>query len=109
MSGVADKSKLLASRGLGLHTVDLGELGEVKVRALTRAEALDFEGEHDERAAEVGLLALALVEPKLTEDEIRQWQEVSPAGEMAPIVVKVMAISGMTAEAPKETVKGFRG
>lgn len=105
MSGIADKSALLASRGIGLHTISLGELGEVKVRALTRAEALGFQGEQDASSAEAGLLAVALVEPKLTVEEIHQWQAVSPAGELAPVVDKILELSGMTAEASKEAVK----
>lgn len=103
-----DKSALLASRGIGLTSVSLGELGEVKVRALTRAEALGFQGEHDAAEAEVMLLAVALVEPKLTEDEIRAWQKVAPAGELQPVVQAVLAASGMEQDAPKEAMKRFR-
>ena len=104
-----DKAALLASRGIGLTTVSLGELGEVKVRALTRAEALSFQGEHDEADAEVKLLAVALVEPRLTEDEIRQWQQVSPAGELQPVVLAILKASGMEQDAPKQAMKRFRG
>lgn len=104
-----DKAALLATRGIGLTAVPLGELGEVKVRALTRAEALAFQGEHDGADAEAKLLAVALVEPKLTEDEVRQWQQVSPAGELQPVVLAILAASGMELDSPKQAMKRFRG
>jgi hypothetical protein len=104
-----DKAALLASRGIGLTTVPLGELGEVKVRALSRAEALASQGEHDQAEAEVFLLALAMVEPKLTEDEVRAWQRVAPAGELQPVVLAILKASGMEQDSPKQAVKTFRG
>lgn len=104
-----DKAALLASRGIGLVSVPLGELGEVKVRALTRAEALSFQGEHEAEDAEAKILAVALVEPKLTEDEVREWQKVAPAGELQPVVVAILKASGMEQDSPKEAMKRFRG
>lgn len=104
-----DKQALLAERGIGLTEVDLGEFGVVKVRALSRQEALKFQGEHDELSAEVKLLAVALVEPSLTEDEVRQWQKVSPAGELQPVVLAVLKASGMETTAPRQAMRDFRG
>jgi len=105
-----DKAALLTKLAQGdTREVQLPSgLGSVKVRALTRKEALGFEGEHDATDAEAKLLAVALVEPKLTEDEIRQWQAVATAGELTPVVDAVLELSGMTADAPKEAARRFR-
>jgi hypothetical protein len=104
----ADKATLLASRGIGLVSVPLDGIGEVKVRPLTRAEALGIEGEHDAADVEVIILGLALVEPRLSEDEIRQWQKVAPAGELQPVVNAILRASGMEQDAPKRAVKRFQ-
>lgn len=108
MSNVG-KAALLERRA-NTREVDVPDVGTVTVRGLTRTEALAIRGvEMDEAVAEQKLLAVALVDPKLTEDDVRQWQEASPAGEIEVVTAAVLALSGMNAEAPKETVAAFRG
>jgi hypothetical protein len=106
---VVDKAALLGVRDGSNATVTIEGFGDVVVRALTRKEALSVRGdEMDVEEMEVMLLSLAVVDPQLTEDEVRQWQAVSPAGELEPISEKILELSGMKAEASKEAIKRFR-
>jgi len=101
------KDALLAARDNGTAVVEL-PVGEVVVRGLTRKEALSLQKkEMDVSEMEVRLLSMALVDPLLTEDEVRQLQSVSPAGELEPVSEKILELSGMKAEQVKESLKRF--
>lgn len=107
-----DKAALLARKAEAeTREVELPSgAGSVLVRGLTRKEALDLQGrEMDAAEAERKLIALAMVDPAMTEEEAGQWQEVASAGELQPIAEAVLELSGMTADAPKEAVRRFRG
>ncbi len=101
----------LLNRKANTRDVELPDAGiTVKVRGLTRAEALKVQGvEMDVAESEVILVARAMVEPAMTEDQVRAWQNVSPAGELELITTAVLELSGMTSSAPKETMQSFRG
>lgn len=104
-----DKAALLAKR-FGVEDVEVPGVGTVKIRPLSRAEAHELRGkEMDERDMEVRLLALALVEPKLTEADVRAWQEAAPAGEMDPVVKAILRHSGMEVNAAKAQFPDVRG
>jgi hypothetical protein len=107
--GTLDVGALLAER-FGVVDVELPTLGgSVKVRPLTRSEALKLRGvELEVDEMERQLLALAMVEPKLTEDQVRQWQDVSPAGELEPVAETIIRISGMAQDAGKAAYADFR-
>ncbi len=49
-----------------------------------------------------------MVDPLMSEEEIRQWQNVAPAGELQPVQDAILRMSGMSADAVKEAVKSFR-
>lgn len=103
-----DKEKLLASR-LKTETVSIPDVGEVVVRALTRAEAFQFT---DKDIApddmERRLLAAALVEPALTLDEVAEWHSASTATEIQPVVEAVLRLSGLEVDSPKKAYQQFR-
>jgi hypothetical protein len=105
-----DKSQLTAKREESTRDVELPTLGgSVRVRGLTRAEALRVQGKQmDALEAERKLLHLAMVEPLMSEEDVRQWQHVAPAGELQPIQDAILTMSGLTADAVKEAVKSFR-
>lgn len=104
-----DKAALLKARS-DQKDVEIPGVGTVRIRSLTRAEALALQGkETPVSEIEQKLLSAALVDPKLTEDEVRQWQEASPAGELEPIMEAILDLSGMAREAPKEAYQRFRG
>lgn len=104
------KADLLAKRAFGVEDVEIPGVGAVKVRPLSRSEALEIQGvELSVAEMEQRLVAIAMVEPKLTEAEVAQWQANSPAGELQPVAQAVARLSGMEQSAPKEAVKQFRG
>lgn len=109
--GRADKATLFES-SLPEDDVELGNgKGTVRVRALTRAEAMSCQQVKDGpgrvAAIERKMLALAMVDPEMTEAEVGRWQKASTAGEMEPVGLKVQQLSGMTEGADKEVYQGF--
>lgn len=98
-----DKAKLLKFRG---KTVEVPiEGGSITVRSLSRAEVFELHGQEFTPAeAERKLLAAALVSPKLTEEEVGEWQKVAESGEINAVLEAVTELSGMTAKAAKSDV-----
>lgn len=107
----AEKVAALLERKANTRDVELPDAGvAVTVRGLTRTEALRVQGvELDAAEAEVALVSVAMVDPKLTEDQVRAWQEASPAGEIELITEAILSLSAMTSAAPKEAAQRFRG
>jgi hypothetical protein len=102
-----DKATLLAER-FGVKEVEVEGVGTVRVRPLSRAEALSLTGgDVDEAEAEQKMVAAALVEPKLTADEVGIWQANSPAGELQAVVEVLMQISGLEKAAAKAAYQQF--
>lgn len=98
-----DKSALLAQK-FGVEDVEVPGVGTVQVRPLSRAEAHELRGkEMAEVEMEIRLLSLALVEPKLTADDVKAWQAVAPAGQIDPVIKAIMRLSGMEKQAAKAT------
>lgn len=101
---------------LDTSEVELPGLGTVKVRALSREEVLGFRkvktedglglGE-DPGAMECHMVAAALVDPKLTVEDVQRWQSVSPVGELEVLTDAIAEVSGMNTGAVKEAVKRF--
>lgn len=103
-----DKAALFAPR-LPEEDFEVPGVGTVRVRALTRAEALKIANQNmPVDQIERYLLACALVEPKLTENEVRQWQDVAPAGEIEPICKAIQRLSGLEEAADKAAYKSVR-
>lgn len=107
----SSKADLLKGRGeANRREVTLPSGGSVVVRGLTRAEALGVNGqEMGALEAERVLLALAMVEPSMSEDEVSAWQAAVSAGELQPLVDAVLELSGMTTESPNRAARRFRG
>ncbi|MDN5751375.1 MAG: hypothetical protein L0H64_23225 [Pseudonocardia sp.] len=104
-----DKETLLKQR-FGEQEVQIPGVAVVRVRALTRGEALQVRDKTMGTAEiERKLLAWALVEPKLTEDDVRAWQDASPAGELEVVVDAIVKLSGMEKAAAKAAYREFRG
>lgn len=102
-----DKEKLLANR-LKTETVSIPDVGEVVVRALTRAEAFQFtDKDLSPEDMERRLLAAALVDPALTLDEVVAWHSASTATEIQPVVEAVLRLSGLEVDAPKKAYQQF--
>lgn len=103
-----DKEKLLKRR-LATDTVPVPGLGEVTVRGLTRAEVNHIGKGADPLETERRALALGMVEPELTEDEVGVWQDNAPAMEIQPVLQRINELSGLTKQVQKEAYKSLRG
>lgn len=103
----AIKARLLAGH-LPVDDVELPAAGvTVRVRGLSRKEALSFDADADAAAYERRMVATAMVRPTMTEDEVAQWQASGPAGELKPVVRKINELSGAGEGTAKETWKEF--
>lgn len=91
-----DKDTLLKPR-LAEQTYEIEGVGTVRFRALSRAQVLAWRADptNDGALTERRVLAAALIDPVLTEDEVGEWQEVSPAGELEELFVTVAGLSGL--------------
>ena len=95
--------------------VDIPGVGTVRVRGLTRAEvmmvtkATDTENVDGPRAMvlERKMLAMAMVDPPMTEAEVGRWQNASVVNELDPVSYKVQELSGMLSGAAKQAYKDF--
>lgn len=108
-----DKDKLIGPRhntatGLPEDDVEIEGVGTVRVRGLSRAETFKVQQIKGTEAAEQRILAWGLIDPELTENEVRQWQANSPAGEMEPVADKIRELSGLNRGADKEAYKSVR-
>lgn len=105
-----DKELLLKSR-LPEAEIEIPDVGTVRVRALSRADVMALQRVKDgpgrEEALERKMIALALVDPVLSEAEVGQWQKTSSALEMTPVTERICELSGMDADAAKRAYKEF--
>jgi hypothetical protein len=101
-----DKELLFKPR-LPEADVEVPGIGTVRVRGLSRAEALAMQKVEGTDAIERKMLAVALIDPVLTEAEVGKWQKASVAGELEPVGAKVQELSGMAEGAAKATYKEF--
>lgn len=98
----------LLGQSFGVEELALEGVGTVTVRALTRAEALEVRGkELPYEELERKLIAYAMVEPKLTADDVKAWQEVSPAGQLEAVTDAIIRLSGMEKAAQKAAYQQF--
>jgi hypothetical protein len=115
MSNEALKARLLKRRtdtdsGLPEDVVPVPGMGDVHVRALNRLEAIAVqEVTGGTAASECRIVALGMVDPLMTEDEVGIWQEVSLAGEIEVVSRKIAELSGMLEGAGKVAYKSNGG
>lgn len=103
-----DKEALFKPR-LPEADVEIPGVGTVRVRGLTRGEFMSIGKIADVVERDLHLVAVGMVDPKLSVSEVRRWMESSPAGEMEPVGEKIAELSGMLSDSAKEAVKNFRG
>lgn len=95
-----DKNKLLKQQHDSVR-FEIEGLGEVEIRPLTRKQVHICQAQSDTLEFEAKALSFALVDPELTVNEVKQWQEVAPAGQLEPLIEKIQEISGLNAGAAK--------
>lgn len=104
------KARLLAGGGDAETAKVETHAGVVTVRPLTRSEVLKLNmgrelGVIDVAAFERAMVAIAMVDPVMTEDEVRVWQDHDAAGgALADITDKISEISGLAQGAQKSRV-----
>jgi hypothetical protein len=105
---VIDKGALLARR-LGEADHEIAGVGTVRIRGLSRAELLALQAlDGGALVSDRRMVALALVDPKLTEDEVAVWQDNSHAGEIEQLTLAIAELSGIGVGAAKSGVSGVR-
>lgn len=86
--------------------------GVVTVRPLTRSEVMRLNKGRELGKLDVGqferqMVALAMIDPVMTEDEVRTWQEHDRAGgALEAVTDKISELSGMKKGADKSGVSG---
>lgn len=100
------KARLLKPR-IAEADVEIPGLGTVRVRGLTRVEAIMVQKMDGPEAYDRMTISLGMVNPPMTQAEAGQWQRSSPAGEIDPVTDKIAELSGMTKRAGKEVYKEF--
>jgi hypothetical protein len=105
-----DKAKLIKNRPrVDDGVVSVPEVGDFRIRPLTRAETLKVHDAADKggkAAAEAMLLHLSLTDPTFTLEEVEQWMaERGSSREIQPISQAVGVISGLSSDAGKQAYK----
>lgn len=103
-----DKSKLI-NQTLPEADVEIPGVGTVRVRGLTRYEMqMIWKLEAGDEVKERKNLALAMVDPPMSEAEVEAWQKSSPAGQINRVAMEVNRLSGIGRDAEKEAYKSVR-
>lgn len=111
MSEIASKEQLL-TRAPALAVGEPFELPSgftVRIRPLSRGEVLAVKNrEMPVDLMEQKLLSLALVEPAMSEKDVKVWQAVCVAGELEGVTQRIMELSGLTKAETKAAMATFR-
>lgn len=100
---MTDRTRLLKPR-LPEREIDLDGVGTIRVRGLSRAEVLSCKGKQRDELEPV-LLAMAMVDPALTEDDVHAWRQVATTEEIRVVLETVWDLSGLGEGAGKATYK----
>lgn len=110
----ANKELLLSRReatnsGFPEDDVEIPGIGTVRVRGLSRFEVFHLQTVNGKGPAAIERLTISmgLVDPQMTEDEIKAWQKVAPIAELQPIVEAISRLSGIGPDAAKQAYKDF--
>lgn len=100
------KARLLKSR-LGEETIDIPGVGEVTVRGLSRGEVLLLQkSSSNPTQLEQKIIAVGMVDPKVSEKEAALWQKAATSGEVDQVVDAINRLSGLVQGAQKSDVPG---
>ena len=91
----------ILAKATGGEVVNLPSGGQVKVRGLTRDEALELQEREGTAARDNYCIATGMVEPRLSEEEVAELAKQAPAGDMVEISRAVSRLSGMSEGAGK--------
>ena len=103
------KARLLAGEGDSTEKVET-HAGVITVRALTRSEVLNLRkgkelGKIDIAEYERRMVAIGMVDPEMTPEDVKVWQDHDKAGgALADVTDKIAELSGLTEGASKSGV-----
>jgi hypothetical protein len=103
-----DKSKLIADRVTATTgEVEIPGVGTVKIRALSRWEMMQASKKagDDPLIQERYILACAMLDPVMGEDDVAAWQKSSVPGEINEVAKAVNKLSGIGPDSAKEQYK----
>lgn len=104
---VVTKEDLLKVR-FGIEDFHLDGVGTVKIRSVSRELVMSLNSQDPPVTPidrERQIVSAALVEPKLSVEDVTAWQASSPAGEIEPLTRAIMKLSGLGKDAAKAAVK----
>ncbi len=104
-----DKAALTGGtiNALPQEDVEIPGKGSVRVRALTRAEMLSLGDNLSVLEIERKMISMAMIDPVLTEAEVKAWQDSSPVNEMTTVVRKINALGGVGQGVDKTAYKSL--
>lgn len=102
--------ELLARRaesttGMPEKDVTLAGLGKVRVRSLSRAEALASKDVDERRDFEAFIIACGMVQPPMTQEQARAWLNVATPYEIEQVTDEIGTLSGVTQDAVRTAVR----
>jgi hypothetical protein len=86
--------------------------GAVRVRGLSRVEAVQVQTgleETDVDELEIRAIARGMLDPKMTEDDVRTWREVTAAADLQAVAKRISELSNLDAQAPKGPTSRSKG
>ena len=99
-----DKERLL-KRVFPTADFEIPGVGVVKLRGLSRGEVLEM-NDRQPNPIEFDrfVLSRTMVDPKMTEDEVGEWQKVALPNEIGRVVEEVLKLSGLQPGADKSSL-----
>lgn len=100
----------ILNKTIGHVVLTLPSGGQVKVRGLTRNEAIAVQQLEDMREKDNAMIAAGLVEPAMTVDDVAAWAEIpGSAGDTTEVSFQIATMSGFSEGAGKSGVGRARG
>jgi hypothetical protein len=90
---------------LAEEDIEISGIGTIRIRALSRAEALRIENSGSHLTSEAQILSWGIVDPTFTIAEINRWLEAAPAGELQEVSRRIAVLSGMLEDSAKAAYK----
>jgi hypothetical protein len=89
-------------------TTDVLGIGVIRIRGLSRAEVLKA-SDMSREDREVAFLVAGIVEPELSEPDVRAWRESTTTRTVNAVVEAILDLSGMLERSAAEAKRSFQG
>jgi hypothetical protein len=103
MTAMLTRDEILA-RKLGKGVAKLPGGGEVAVRALTRDEVLQAEGQKSSADRSNFIVSIGMTDPKLSLEDVAAWAATGEAGDLVAVSERIAELSGLKQGADKSGV-----